>query len=930
MSSDDEWLPNSDPMDIDHDMTQAAKPPPAPKMTRSNLGRRPGSPIHRSTKYIKVGADQTRVAAELGASDPSNQPATVINPTVKLGKPALASTKQTLNLNRFLEAVNNGLSVMPNSENYTPSRGALVHVCDLGPYEERNFQLVNTPQLYTIRRSTGPVKVWRILIKDKSNARSPVLQPFASLQQAGTAADCCIEEKICTNQEDATRLGTIVCDIMNRVPYDLPTEEMWYRGAQEDISTPLGHSSSWRRCSAGSPTLTSDRSTSCGWTKALEKDTIPMGSTSSSMKALKIPNLCELQPNFSSEPHTPEDLDVQAIDAFLASNLPSGFWYGGLREGTSVHTPSSDSACAALFGYFLYATVGQCGTEEQIKAVWDDLRNRFFRPTARSHRSFMTGSFNKASLCSSWMSHDYRHTLDLTEPVYEVLRIQRPGYAELTRPRRTTLSIQMASGNTTLQAWVYEQGIRALAQCRGLLNAIQAMMVAADMVDLHLVTAEDVIPNYCKCLEKNRSATEHIIDDETWHDADNGTHHIAGATYKNMTLVGPNGEGLRHPFTPSLDAVHLLHIENGVVDHHHPNNVVPTTQCINYMKGIHIHHILPWLKRVVVIARLIREDDLRPTSGYPDKYKEEYETFHRAADNAYLITSFVPYDYLADKRHRAISGVYDPRNLHYRKVEHTFTTKASLMKIYPPPSEFNPTTWNSVVIAILTKNVDDIEASEKFNPHHLEIPRCPNGAPWFFREDLMFVDDFEDDREDHRMDDHKDGLKPGWQYLWEEFRARSYILQYYCNKDHETIENPARLLLEAVVQWFETGGKCPIFGFRFVQQVGHPQTWSIGRAQFVKDEHGNKIRDIWPNDPMFSGCTQHLPTDMNKHYDHKKRTIVFESWKANSLRQAYPPRIIPDIVQSVENISDKTEYYEARKPKREYAKVNFPKSHRIT
>jgi hypothetical protein len=36
------------------------------------------------------------------------------------------------------------------------------------------------------------------------------------------------------------------------------------------------------------------------------------------------------------------------------------------------------------------------------------------------------------------------------------------------------------------------------------------MMVAADMVDLHLVTAEDVIPNYCECLEKNRSATEHV------------------------------------------------------------------------------------------------------------------------------------------------------------------------------------------------------------------------------------------------------------------------------------------------------------------------------------------------------------------------------------------------------------------------------------
>lgn len=81
---------------------------------------------------------------------------------------------------------------------------------------------------------------------------------------------------------------------------------------------------------------------------------------------------------FCSLTQRPEDLEVQAVDTFHASNLPGGFWSGGLREGTSVHTPSSDSACAALFGYFLYATVGQCGAEEQIKAAWDDLRNRFF------------------------------------------------------------------------------------------------------------------------------------------------------------------------------------------------------------------------------------------------------------------------------------------------------------------------------------------------------------------------------------------------------------------------------------------------------------------------------------------------------------------------------------------------------------------------
>jgi hypothetical protein len=405
----------------------------------------------------------------------------VINPTVKLGKPALASTKQTLNLNRFLEAVNNGLSVMPNSENYTPSRGALVHVCDLGPYEERNFQLVNTPQLYTIRRSTGPVKVWRILIKDKSNARSPVLQPFASLQQAGTAADCCIEEKICTNQEDATRLGTIVCDVMNRVPHNLPTKEMWYRGARGYLNATrafveLAALLRWKPYFdfRSLNKLWMDQSTGKGY-YSYGFGVFEHESTENSKSLRALAKLLVRTPHVSAPSRTtfcsltqrPEDLDVQAVNAFLASNLPGGFWSGGLREGTSVHTPSSDSACAVLFGYFLYATVGQCGTEEQIKAAWDDLRNLFFRPTARSHRSFITGSFNKASLCSSWMSHDYRHTLNLTEPVCEVLRIERPGYAELTRPRRTTLSIQMASGDTTLQAWVYEQEIRAPSRKAG-------------------------------------------------------------------------------------------------------------------------------------------------------------------------------------------------------------------------------------------------------------------------------------------------------------------------------------------------------------------------------------------------------------------------------------------------------------------------------
>lgn len=68
--------------------------------------------------------------------------------------------------------------------------------------------------------------------------------------------------------------------------------------------------------------------------------------------------------------------------------------------------------------------------------------------------------------------------------------------------------------NSSLYAWALKQGLVALTQLHGLLNAIQNVLSAADKVNTGQVSLESVKENYCHCnTEQLRRETYYVCMD---------------------------------------------------------------------------------------------------------------------------------------------------------------------------------------------------------------------------------------------------------------------------------------------------------------------------------------------------------------------------------------------------------------------------------
>ncbi len=200
--------------------------------------------------------------------------------------------------------------------------------------------------------------------------------------------------------------------------------------------------------------------------------------------------------------------------------------------------------------------------------------------------------------------------------------------------------------------------------------------------------------------------------------------------------------------------------------------------------------------------------------------------------------------------------------------------------------------WTDEEYRIILNNIQQIQESPEFNPYGLEMPYLgENKVPWPFREDSC----------------PRDADK---ELLYRIYSGRLVVMTVNCNFKHLTEESPATLLLEHIVQWFETGGKCHFFGFTVTPFSNYPTSFSFGRGVTQRLADGT-TRDIKPGEAMKTGWKVLFPTNIFKDYDLCRRTVIVESWRANVFRYQYPggQRLLKILESAILGLADSTKWY---------------------
>jgi hypothetical protein len=257
------------------------------------------------------------------------------------------------------------------------------------------------------------------------------------------------------------------------------------------------------------------------------------------------------------------------------------------------------------------------------------------------------------------------------------------------------------------------------------------------------------------------------------------------------------------------------------------------------------------------------------------------------------------------------SGKWDGKSMP-PSLSKCFRTRGDVFKGTEACKEFMKQfpVWTDDDWKVLLSVVSQIEGDrgpDGFNKHKLpDLPRMgPMKIPYPFAERTC-PDDIDMD------------------FIYFEFLARLHTMVTLCNKRHTTSETPATLFIEYIVQCFENGGKCHLFGCKFTPYVAHPFNYSFGRGIEYLDGSGRLIK---PGAPMRSGCKTPLPKDIFKDYNGKLRTVVVESWKANVLRLDWPvcKPLIGMLEAAVLGLADRIEYYDAIGSLEDYLNIPLPK-----
>ncbi|SMR42731.1 unnamed protein product [Zymoseptoria tritici ST99CH_1E4] len=664
-------------------------------------------------------------------------------------------------------------------------------------------------------------------------------------------------------------------------------------------------------------------------------------------------------------------------DAISAANFNAAE-YPFLGEGPGDDASDDTKAFQDVYKMSALRLVGLVGTEQAIRDRWEEITSAFMikkRGTAR-------GPYNKGKIWK--ISSTPGHKTQII-PARALLRnVTVDGSSEsLERNLRILTTIDDAA----CLAWIVQQSLDSLAKGEGLLQILLSAFIAAQCLELGLVTKEEVLESYCDCEDETEEAqTEHHCtscwtiracshlskhttedgrllkckgcagrnfvrssgrgqssvsalveraserilkldakfhsihwtskefadlilkahgteDDKIFHDS------YANKNVSIKDAIWPPQYRLRafcfHPRQVSVEKPYSRCIrQDGSVGLHDPvANAVLEPVGVNIWKSTDPPSMLPLMKKALQLRLHVK--DRLPCEGYYDDVRADWDLLERAFDTQRVVASLAPRTrasrvssgeadlaYLGKCLPMEKSGIWDGVTAR----EGQFKRMYKLLDKKHPDFSIDDQYWDWDV---LMQDIEDMENDirpDGFNPHGLRLPRRGlHNIPWLWRKDLCPQDsDFDE------------------AYIFNEFSARLYMLDFFCDRMHKTEESPATLFLEYVAQWFESGGKCHIFGCILTLLRGHLSRFSFGRGlvQRRRMEDGGPRR-IQAGDHLRTGCTKLLPRNMATDYDISRRTVLVESWKANLLRWHYPnlPGLVEDLEQMILDLQDSCEWY---------------------
>jgi hypothetical protein len=391
-----------------------------------------------------------------------------------------------------------------------------------------------------------------------------------------------------------------------------------------------------------------------------------------------------------------------------------------------------------------------------------------------------------------------------------------------------------------------------------------------------------------------------VIGDLEWQDGYDGPQNLNDAIWP----AGPlgNSRGL-HPGLLSIDKFNNLHVDlQGDKHLHHFENIVLTKHSINLMAGTGLKCVLPLLKAAL---------QMRLSGQWLERAERALEA---AADHERMIRS----NWIPEAPKSRLQMIITPEEFHNVFLPMArggvWTDKAAPASRDNPPrlstranrqssgfdawlAEKGFEMWSSYQIDLIRDLIRELEGSEKFNKHNLEIPRSlVDDSPWLWRSQ---------DR----------GSYSTWVFLYLEMLHRLHTMDTLCDWLNFLDITPFTLLVEALRQWFMFGGRCHFFGFRLTIFAGHLQSYSIGRAVRRLDANGEANGEfIQPGAKMSTGCKPGFKTMAD--YDYTLTTIVFESWKVNAFRLDYPvgPNLLPLLETYILALDDSGEWFDAFVP----------------
>jgi hypothetical protein len=962
---------------------------------------------------------------------------------------------RTRNLNKWIKALEKGLRLRPGAiEEYTPSKGTAKHVLDLDPFPNklnvnRDFRLtVDLPYLKKVTRvleveerpvqrtvvplKTTEVMVWLMPIRDFADPQSPTIMPF-TLEPRGKKGttgkhpfpfDGLLEEAFCDDALDAKALAHILCRVLNNTPVDLELEQ-WSTVRRQTLAggtlslvnrfAEIAALVAWR------PDFDFEKlpSGQTGWLQierqvrgGAKKMTAAAYSTAlnpydkhGTKKRLTCePPMVFLKTSANSA-HTQTfgfSIEPSGYKSDMISQLGDypGFWFGGQPAAPDAtdNPILSNQVAHKLARHITFSLVGMVGTERQLVELVDDIKRQCIIRTDSISAPKKSGPYNNGSIMHRPKPHNPTSVwLHFPHNVRKNLVYGDGTAVESENNDTNHVDIYLNSKNRINMAYIKQAMVNRLAHGGTILDAIEDAHVAAEVVDLGLVTTDEIKASYCPCqTDEERAKTEHVCmhcqqlylccdttvdtenrvlckavcstepdtlhdvtymgleglirfraralytgelkhyspdwssddvsqaintlyaikDEDAFMDGYNGIETLVRASYSNVaTRHGFGGcRGLSHPLQLSFDKpfpMWATPVGNAYL--HHPEyNLVATRLCTNFLAGDDPKCLLPWLKKIFLLFESISGQP--PVRGYHPEVAEVFETFEKFANNLRKIKGFMPRSN-ADR----LRVAKEPRlKEDFAKIIRQYTTGVWEGDVPYDGGQYSTRGlfWMNAKGVELSFKLEytkemlrQIQQSPIFNPHGLIMPTNKDGSPWVWQEAMKADADIK--------------------FLDCEFTGRLKTWNEECDAHHETVESPLTLAIEYMVQWFETGGKCPFFGFIMVPVARHPAAYSFGRGLFaVTLENGmlRRGRRIAAGEILRTGCRVLMPTDMARDYDHSRRTVLVQSWKFNALLSNFSndPQTHEYLREVVRTFADSTRWYDAPKARHEYRDVQHP------